>query len=264
MHRLKILDMRSVISMRGVSKRFGDKVVLDGVDWEVASGENWALLGLNGSGKTTLLRIASGHLWPTSGEVSILGHRLGSLDLRELRRSIGWVTSALTVRMPPGLSALETVLSGRFDSMGLYDRTTAADERRARRLMGFMGCWGLRGRAFGVLSQGEAQRVLIARALMPGPRLLILDEPCVGLDMRSREVFLDSVERLASSGPTVVYVTHHIEEITPGFTHALLLKGGKVFGSGLAGEVLTSDSLSCAFSVALSVEVRGGRYYVRL
>lgn len=250
--------------MSGVTKWLGDKLVLDDVDWTVGKGEHWVLLGLNGSGKTTLLRIATGHLWPSRGEVELLGHRFGSIDLRRLRRSVGWVTSALSVRMPPGLSAFDTVVSGMFDSIGLYDKAGEADRRRADGLLEYMGCSEVGGRPFGVLSQGEQQRVLIARALMPDPKLLVLDEPCVGLDIRAREDFLKTVGRLTVSGPTVVYVTHHIEEIVSEFTHVLLLKGGKVSACGLKEDVLKSGILTQAFGVRLSVRESGGRYSLRL
>jgi iron complex transport system ATP-binding protein len=253
-----------VVRLSKVSKTMGEKRVLDSVDWTVKSGENWVLLGLNGSGKTTLLRIASGHLWPTSGEVSILGSKLGSVDLRALRRRIGWVSSALTSRMPPGMAASDVVLSGRFDSVGLYDEPAATERRTAREVMGLMGCLEVADRPFGVLSQGEQQRVLIARALMPRPKLLVLDEPCVGLDLKAREAFLESVRALAKSDLTVVYVTHHLEEMMPEFTHVLLLKDGAAFRSGLKADVVTSENLSAAFKMDIAVEERAGRYYVRV
>ena len=253
-----------VVRLSKVSKLMGEKLVLDSVDWTVHKGENWVLLGLNGSGKTTLLRIASGHLWPTSGEVSILGSRLGSVDLRSLRRHIGWVSSALTSRMPPGMAASDVVLSGRFDSVGLYDEPTAAERRIGKVVMVLMGCLDVADRPFGVLSQGEQQRVLIARALMSQPKLLVLDEPCVGLDLKARESFLDSVRALAKSNLTVVYVTHHLEEIMPEFTHVLLLMDGRAFGSGRKADVVSSENLSAAFKMNLFVEERAGRFYVRV
>jgi iron complex transport system ATP-binding protein len=252
--------MEPVLSLKGVRKWLGEKLVLDGVDWTVNPGEHWALLGLNGSGKTTLLRIATGHLWPSEGEVSILGHPLGTVDLRRLRRSIGWVTSALTVRMPGGLRALDVVVSGKFDSIGLYDTATGADLKKAGELSCLMGCPDIVEREFGVLSQGEQQRILIARALMPAPKLLVLDEPSVGLDMKAREAFLEAVGRLAGTVPSVVYVTHHIEEIMPQFTHAMLLKDGRVRASGPKGGVIRSADISEAFGLEVRVESEGGRY----
>jgi iron complex transport system ATP-binding protein len=256
--------MEPVLSLSGVTKWLGDKLVLDKVDWTVKEGEHWALLGLNGSGKTTLLRIATGHLWPTSGDVSILGHPLGTIDLRKLRRSIGWVTSALTVRMPGGLSALDVIVSGKFDSIGLYDTASEADLAKAGRLARQMGCSGLEERDFGVMSQGEQQRILIGRALMADPKLLVLDEPTAGLDIRARETFLESVGRLTLSGPTVIYVTHHIEEIIPRFTDVMLLKGGRVCRSGKKADALGSEAMSEAFEVRLTVERKNDRYYARI
>ncbi|MFH0861886.1 MAG: ATP-binding cassette domain-containing protein [Candidatus Altiarchaeota archaeon] len=257
--------MPQVLRLQGVSKDFGDgRLALDRVDWTVNGGEHWVVLGLNGSGKTTILRIASGRLWPTSGDVSILGKMLGSVDLRSLRRSIGWVSSALSTRMPPGLSAIDVVKSGRFDSVGLYEETGEGEENDAKRQMRLMGCMSVASKRFGTLSQGEAQRVLIARALLAAPRLLVLDEPCIGLDMKARESFLESVGRLTGSGLTVLFVTHHLEEIISEFTHVLLMKDGRVMKAGPKGEVVSSENLSNAFELSLDLECRSGRYYVRI
>jgi iron complex transport system ATP-binding protein len=254
----------AVIRISKASKWLGDKLALDGVDWEVLEGQHWVILGLNGSGKTTLLRIATGHMWPSSGKASLLGHEFGSVDLRRLRRSVGWVTSALAVRMPQGQKAVDVVLSGRFDSIGIYDDLSPQDEEKAHRLLGFLEAEETAQRPFGVLSQGEQQRVLIARAMMPDPRLLVLDEPCVGLDLKAREAFLRTVGKLTASTPSVIYVTHHIEEIMPQFTHALLLKDGRVSGSGPMDETLNSRNLTTAFGMDLEVAEDAGRYYVRL
>ncbi len=255
--------MASVVSLEDVSKWLGDKLVLGGVNWSVSEGEHWVVLGANGSGKTTMLRIASGYLWPTSGTVSVLGRRFGSVDLRELRKKIGWVTSALTSRIPPGEQALNVVLSGRYASMGLYDEPSEADRGKAAGILEFMDCGELACRCFGVLSQGEQQRVLIARALMSDPRLLILDEPSAGLDLKAREGFLESVAKLTEEH-TVAYVTHHIEEIIPEFTHVILLKDGRVLRSGVKEDVLSTGNLREAFGVGLEVDFKGGRYSVRL
>jgi len=255
--------METVVSLSDVSKWLGDKLVLDRVDWQVKRGEHWALLGLNGSGKTTLLRIASGHLWPSTGEVSLLGKKFGSVDLRQLRRSVGWVTSSLAARNPQGLTALETVLSGRFDSFGLFEEPSKADSQRALELLSFMECSEVAHRAFGVLSQGEQQRVLIARAMMPDPKLIILDEPCSGLDIKAREAFLKTVGRLTGKVSSVILVTHHVEEIVPEITHVLLLKDGRVLAEGRKDMVITSRNMTKAYNLKIKVEKKNKRYYAR-
>jgi iron complex transport system ATP-binding protein len=186
------------------------------------------------------------------------------MDLRVLRRKIGWVTSALTTRMSPSIKARDVVASGFFDSIGLYEEVPAKDLDKADSLVEFMGCEEVLTRAFGVLSQGEQQRILIARALMADPQLLVLDEPCIGLDMKSRESFLQSIGRITKVGPTVLYVTHHIEEIVPQFTHVLLLKGGKVFRSGQKRSILNSPNVSEAFGLEVKVEENDARYTLRI
>jgi len=253
--------MVTLLSFSGVSKWLGDKLVLDDINWRVSRGEHWVILGLNGSGKTTLLRIASGHLWPTSGEVTLLGKRFGTVDLRVLRRNVGWVTSALTARIPPKMTSLEVVVSGRFDSFGLYEEPSADDMENVAGLLDYMDAMELSTREFGVLSQGEQQRILLARGLIADPKILILDEPCGGLDMKSREHFLRYVGKLTERIPSIIYVTHHIEEIIPEFTHIMLMKDGRTHKSGPTPEVLTSRNLSRAYGVKVKVRHKNGRYY---
>lgn len=255
-----------VLDMTGVSFRRGDVTILHDIDWRVEYGQHWAVMGANGSGKTTLLKIALGYEWATTGRVQVLGHVYGHVDLRWLRRRLGWVSSALTARIPSRQSARSIVLSGCFASVGLYDPPSAEEQDRARDLLELMGCAGLDQRPFAVLSQGERQKVLIARALMADPRLLILDEPCSGLDIRAREDLLVRLGTLGSqkTGPTVLYVTHHVEEVIPSFTHLLLLKNGTGLAQGCTERVLTADRLSTAFELDLSVDRHHGRYWSRL
>lgn len=236
--------------------------ILCNVSWSVRPGEHWALLGPNGSGKTSLLKALTGYLSPTSGAVSVLGRRYGETDWRELRRHIGIVTSALQTSIPPGEPALETVVSGRYAQLDLWAPLTAADRLAAKRLLRFVHAAHLAEREWAYLSQGERQRVLIARALMARPRLLILDEPCGGLDPAAREEFLQFVERLARErrGPPLIFVTHHVEEIAPSFTHVLVLRAGEVFAAGPKAEIVTSRILSGAFGVPVAVRRTGGRY----
>ena len=239
--------------------------VLRGVTASISRGRMTAIWGESGSGKTTLLNIAAGYLWPTSGEIEVLGERFGRVDLRELRKRIGWVGSFLSEHMPPAQRPGEVIASGRHASIGIFDDPTPADLDRARELAAELGCEGVFDREWGVLSQGEKQRVLIARALMNDPDLLILDEPCSGLDLVARERLLQTLERVGrpASAPTLLFVTHHLEEVMPVFGHALLLREGRVLAQGRREGVLTAENLSAAFGIPLKVTTEGGRSFVR-
>jgi iron complex transport system ATP-binding protein len=239
-------------------------VVLDAINWRVMPREHWAVLGPNGSGKTSLLHIVAGYLWPTRGAVRVLGARFGGVDLRVLRRRIGWVSPALASQLPPEEPAREVVLSGRFATLHLFfDRPGSRDEDRADELLETLAVTYLASRPFGVLSQGERQRVLVARALMADPELLVLDEPTAGLDLAAREDFLDALEVLtgAPDGPTVLFVTHHLEEVVPGLSHVLLLRRGTVVAAGEKASVLRSEELSMALGLPLEVHSRHGRHW---
>ncbi len=242
------------------------KTILDGVSWRVNPGEHWAVVGANGSGKTTLLLLLAGYLWPTRGSVTVLGRRFGQVDLRELRRKIGWVGSFLQEQVPPNQRPVDLIVSGKFASIGVFEKPSRKDYLRARELARELGCDSVLDRPYGVLSQGEKQRVLIARALMTHPKLLILDEPCSGLDLVAREHLLETLDRLGRRphGPALILVAHHLEEIMPVFSHALLLKGGRCLARGLKEEVLTPSLLSEAFGRSVSVRTEGGRYWARL
>jgi iron complex transport system ATP-binding protein len=248
------------VSRLGVTR--GGTEILRGIDWCVRRGEHWVILGPNGCGKTSLLRSITGYLSPTTGEISLLGNTYGDSDWRELRLKLGIVTSALQASIPAAEPGLETVVSGRYAQLDLWVRTTRADAAEGRRLLRFVGAAHLERREWAYLSQGERQRVLIARALMARPRLLILDEPCAGLDPVAREEFLWFMEALAKrrAGPALVLVTHHAEEIMPSFTHALLLREGAVFASGAKGAVITSRRLGAAFGARIRVRSERGRY----
>ena len=253
-----------VVKLEGVTLVRDGITLLDGVDWAVAPGEHWVVLGPNGSGKTTLLQVVAGYEQPTRGRVRVLGAVFGEVDLRGLRRAIGWVSPALAGRLHPRDSAEDVVVSGLFASIGLFFETpVAADRSRAAELLEIMGCAHLAGRPFGVLSQGEQQRVLLARALMADPRLLVLDEPTAGLDMAAREDFLAALGVLteAATGPTVLFVTHHLEEVAPGMTHALLLSGGRVVARGPKAAVLVDDLVSTTMGVGVEVFSRSGRFH---
>ncbi|CAM4511784.1 MAG: ABC transporter ATP-binding protein [Paenibacillus macerans] len=247
--------MNSIIEMKQVTWQREGKTILNGVDWTIGEGEHWALLGLNGSGKTTLLNMISGYLWPSSGTISVLGHRFGEVDLRELRKSIGWVSSSLQEKLHGGQKAEDLVVSGKYASIGLYDKPGAEDYDRAAALMEQLRCRHLQGRAYQTCSQGEQQKLLIARALMASPKLLILDEAANGLDFISKEGLLESIAQLAAEpqAPHMLYVTHHTEEILPIFSKTLLLRRGEVFKQGNSREVLTEPLLSDFFEIPVSL-----------
>ena len=254
--------MVPVLEISNLQLRRGRTAILRGIDWRVHPGEHWVILGPNGCGKTSLLRALTGYFPPTAGEISLLGQRYGDYDWRELRLHVGLVTSALQASIPPAEIALETVMSGRYAQLDLWAKTTRADAAAAQRLLRQVGAGRLALREWQFLSQGERQRVLIARALMARPRLLILDEPCAGLDPLAREKFLRFVNRLARHprAPALVLVTHHVEEIMPAFSHALLLRAGRVIAAGRRNEVLTNARLTKALGAKLRLARLRGRY----
>jgi iron complex transport system ATP-binding protein len=255
---------RPALELRRVSYHAGGKKILDSIDWAVCPGEHWAILGPNGSGKTTLLRIAAGYLWPNAGG-EVFRQDKTLLDLRQLRKSIGWVTASLAAEIPAAEKALRTVVSGKFAQIGLLEQFggegSPSDYRKARRYLREMGCGHLRDRQFGTLSQGEQQRVLIARARMTKPYLIFLDEPCAGMDPGARETFLAALARLGRQKkiPALIYVTHHIEEILPLFRRTLVLRDGRVFRSGATRTILNRDVMRELYGVPLTILKRKGR-----
>jgi iron complex transport system ATP-binding protein len=253
---------KTVLKVAGLRVLRGRAVILDGIDWEVRAGEHWVMLGANGSGKTSLLSALTGYLMPTDGDVEVLGERYGESDWRELRCRVGLVSSSIRQQMADDEPALVTVVSGKYAVIDLWQSPTTAERREARRILAQVECSKLAGRRWGVLSQGERQRVLIGRALMARPELLILDEPCAGLDPAAREHFLQFIQRLGSrrSGPALILVTHHVEEVMPVFTHALVLRDGRVLAGGRKGEVLNSTNLSRAFGARMRLRRVGRRY----
>lgn len=259
--------MGSILEVKNLRVARGQAVILDDVNWRVGSGEHWVILGANGSGKTSMLKALTGYLSPTAGEISLLNRNYGSCDWRDLRLKIGVVMSAFSASIPPAEPALDTVVSGKFAQLDLWHCVTPADRAAGLRLLRASGLETLASREWLYLSQGERQRVLIARALMARPHLLILDEPCAGLDPVAREKFLVFVDQLARRAgtpraPALVLVTHHVEEITSAFTHALLLREGRVLASGSRRHVLTSKNLSATFGASLRLHRRGGRLHL--
>jgi iron complex transport system ATP-binding protein len=241
---------------------------IDNVTWAVHPHERWVVLGPNGSGKTTLLQLATGHLHPTQGTVDVLGHRLGRVDVRRLRTRIGLVSGAVTRLLRPGLTAHEVVVTGRHAALEPWWHTyTPDDHQRADDLLAAGGLTTPehQQRPFGVLSEGERQQVLLARAVMGHPELLVFDEPAAGLDLGARERLVTRLRQLATdpTSPPVVFVTHHVEEIPPGFTHLLLLRKGRAVAAGPLAETLTSDHLSEAFDLDVTIDEVDGRYRAR-
>jgi iron complex transport system ATP-binding protein len=252
-----------ILRLTGVSVRRGGRTILGPVDWAVDDGERWVVLGPNGSGKTTLVHVASTYLWPTTGAVEVLGETIGRVDARELRRRVGYAGAALEAAIDPNLAAIDVVMTARHAALGpWWHEYTDADRARAAGLLRDIGAGGLGDHPFRTLSTGEQRRVQIARALMPDPDLLILDEPGASLDLGARETLVRDLGRLAEGARPggLVLVTHHVEEIPPGFGHALVLGGGRAVAAGPIDASLTSAALSAAFTMPIGIERSDGRY----
>lgn len=258
--------MTEVFTGIGLTVRRGDKLLLDDVNWSVSEGERWVVIGPNGAGKTTLLSILAGRLFPTSGLIEVLGEELGATDLAELRTRIGWASSGELIDLPPGESVANAVMTGAQAVAGRWiEEYEPADEARRDELLAAWDLAHLTERTFGTLSEGERKRCLIARALMADPELLLLDEPGAGLDLAGREDLVERLEQLAAdpAAPGLILITHHVEEIPSGFTHALVIAQGRVAASGPIRSVLTGETLSAAFSFPIEVSHDGGRFFAR-
>jgi iron complex transport system ATP-binding protein len=254
-----------IIDLKNVSCILGNKYILRDINWTVRQGEHWAVIGLNGSGKTTLLKMINGYVFPSKGEMTVLGKAFGSYDWRRLRRGIGFISSALQESFYLNETAKEIVLSGIFSTIGLYDKPKKKDIEKALSLLRQLNCAHIAKQSYAELSQGERQKVLIARAMISSPKLLIMDEPCAGLDVFSREHLLSSIENLGRSAgaPSILYVSHHIEEILPVFNRTLLLRRGKVHSSGKTRLVLSERNLSSFFETPVNVQWREGRAWIQ-
>lgn len=255
-----------ILSVQRLGIRRGTVRILRSIDWQVRNGQHWVILGSNGSGKTSLLAALTGYLSPTEGEIELLGERFGNSDWRELRRRVGMVSSSIRELMAESEPALDTVISGKYAMIDFWGRPGAEDRRAGLRILRQIECGYLAERPWAYLSQGERQRVLIGRALMARPRLLILDEPCAGLDPVAREHFLQWLNRLGkqNGAPTLVLVTHHVEEIMPVFSHALILRKGKVLAADRKKSALTSALLSEAFGAKVRLTSGAGRYGLKV
>jgi iron complex transport system ATP-binding protein len=258
-----------VVRLGGVGVVREGRALLDGIDWAVGPGERWVVLGPNGSGKTTLLAVAGARLWPTRGTVEVLGRRLGRVDVRTLRGRVALVSGSVIRQLRPALSAREVVVTGRHGDLEPWWRTYSAGEwADAEDLLAVAGLGGPGGvgeRTFGVISEGERQQVLLARALMGRPELLLLDEPAAGLDLGARERLLARLGALALDPdvPPLVLVTHHAEEIPPGVTHAALIADGSLTAAGPVDEVLTAEAVSSCFGLRVEVGQDQGRWWAR-
>jgi iron complex transport system ATP-binding protein len=258
--------MDPVLELAGVTVRRGAARLLDAVDWTVEEDERWVVLGPNGAGKTTLLQVASAQIHPNEGVAGILGEVLGTVDVFELRPRIGLTSSALAERIPRGERVHDVVVSASYGVVGRWrERYDELDHARADELLGDVGAGPLADRTFGTLSEGERKRVQIARALMTDPELLLLDEPAAGLDLGGREDLVSTLSELAldPAAPATVLVSHHVEEIPPGFTHALLLRQGRAVAGGRIDRVLTDDVVSRTFGVPISLRLEDGRWSAR-
>ncbi|KWW41253.1 putative ABC transporter ATP-binding protein YlmA [Micrococcus luteus] len=256
-------DEDAVLQMRRVRVRRGTTDILGPLDWTVRAGQRWIVMGPNGAGKSTLLQLAAARLHPTAGDVGVLDEVLGAVDVFELRPRIGLSSAQLAAQVPANETVQDAVVTAAYGITGTWcERYETEDRARA---LGLVATWGLSRlahRAFGTLSDGERKRVLIARALMTDPELLLLDEPAAGLDLAGREDLVRQLTALATDedAPALVLVTHHLEEVPPGFTHALLLRDGGVVAAGPIESTLTEEHLSAAFGTDLKVTRTGGRY----
>jgi iron complex transport system ATP-binding protein len=258
--------MRPILELSNISVQRGDRVILGPLDWQVLEGQRWVILGPNGAGKTTLLQVCSSLIHPTSGEVKILGQALGKTDVFELRTRIGLTSSKLVEQLPGDELVIDVVLTAAYAMLGRWqEKYDLWDESRAMALLTALGVRELGGREFGSLSDGEKKRVQIARSLMADPELLLLDEPASSLDLGGREDLLKRIEAFASDvlAPATVIVTHHIEEIPSGTTHALLLKEGRAIAQGVIESVINDVNLSTAYGLPISVQSQGGRFFAR-
>ena len=252
-----------VLKLRGVSVRRETSLLLRNVDWTAHEDERWIVIGPNGAGKTTLLQVAATILYPTEGTVDVLGQRLGDVDVFELRPRIGLTSASLAERVPAGEKVIDLVLTASYAILGRWkEEYESSDVTRAVELLDALGCAHLIRRRFATLSEGERKRVQIARAMMPNPEMLLLDEPAAGLDLGGREDLLRRLSMLANNpkAPMMVLVTHHVEEVPDGFTHAMLLRRGAVLTAGPIEEVFTAKNLSRCFGVPLEIERHENRW----
>ena len=250
--------MKKILSYKNVSFKRDGREILKNINWEIKEGENWALIGLNGSGKSTLLSMIPAYTFATKGEVSVFDKKFGTCVWAEIKKKVGFVSSTLnnfSDRLNQ-LSLIDVVLSGKYNSIGIYQEITQKDREKANNIIKDFKLSHLKLNKFGTLSQGEQRKTLLARAFMNSPSLLILDEPCSGLDIRAREIFLKSLEENSKNINAIpfIYVTHQIEEIIPSISHVAILDNGEIVAQGNKYEVLTDENLSKLYEIDVKIE----------
>lgn len=253
---MKIIDgVMKMIELNNVSFVRQGRTILEAIDWQIKPGEHWVMMGLNGSGKTSILNIIQGQNWPTTGSVKILGETFGKTSIPNLQKRIGWVGSTLNTRINHYQAVEKIILSGIFSTIGVYQKYTESDLEAVDQVMKNLDIYDLKGKKYSECSQGQQQFILIARSLINQPELLILDEPCNGLDLFATEKLLHKTVELIGreSGPTIIFVTHHAEQIMPEFDHTLLLKDGRIFEQGSTQDILNVDKLTAFYDQPVNV-----------
>ena len=252
-----------IIDLQNVSYRKNGKMILNGVNWQVENGEHWIILGLNGSGKTTLLNLINGYIFPVyGGSANVLGYQFGNCPIADLRKHIGWISNSLAQNIPVNDTPLEIILSGKFASIGLWDKVSDEDVRKAEGIMEKLGIMKLRDRTYGSLSQGEKQKVIIGRALISDPDIIIFDEACNGLDIIAKKDLYNLIEKLAQDKKSIFFVTHNTDEILPIFNKALLLKNGQVHSKGDLKTVIQQENLQDFYGSDVDVFERNNRFFI--
>lgn len=253
-----------MISLQHIHYKREDRLILDDISLDMKLGEHWVILGRNGCGKTTLLEMITGYFFPSSGQVEVLGNLYGRCDVREVRKSIGYISQSLMEKLSLHDPVWEVVATGAYAFLRFYQQIPEQVEKQARELLDDMNFGHLANQPLGTLSQGERKKVMLARSLMADPQLLIMDEPCAGLDLYEREKMLLEIDRLRKRNIMVVYVTHHIEEIVPLFTHVALMKDGQLAGAGRKEEVLNKELIKAAYDIDAELEWDGGRPWIKV
>lgn len=253
-----------MISLQHLSLIRGNRHILDDVSIEMKSDENWVILGRNGSGKTTLLEMMTGYMFPSSGRVEVLGQVYGQCDVREVRKSIGYISQSLLEKLTLSDPVWEVVATGAYAFLRFYQDIPEEARSLAYSLLNEMDFGRLAELPLGTLSQGERKKVMLARSLMSNPKILIMDEPCAGLDLYEREKMLHEIDRLRQRNITVVYVTHHVEEIVPLFTHVALIKDGRLTAAGRKDEVLNHELIKQTYDIDAQLEWDGGRPWIKV
>lgn len=252
-----------IIDLQNVTYRKNGKTILDSIDWQVEAGEHWIILGLNGSGKTTLLNLINGYIFPVyGGYANVLGYQFGSCPIADLRKHIGWISNALSQNIPVNDTPLEIILSGKFASIGLWEKVSDEDIKQAEAILEKLGIMKLRDRTYSSLSQGEKQKVVIGRALISDPEIIIFDEACNGLDIFAKKDLYNLIKKLAQDKKSIFFVTHNTDEILPIFNKALLIKNGKVHSKGNLQDVIQLENLQDFYGSDVDVFERNDRFFI--